>query len=79
MESWGVWDIRPISECSSRTGRKPIGGIWLDRNKGDSETPNVRSRSVAKDSAYYRDDSMFAATPPLEALRLLLSDLAGPC
>eukprot|EP00969_Alexandrium_andersonii_P134430 5947596-Alexandrium_andersonii.AAC.1 len=28
MESWGVWDIRPISECLSRTGKKPIGGRW---------------------------------------------------
>eukprot|EP00969_Alexandrium_andersonii_P126633 5596603-Alexandrium_andersonii.AAC.1 len=26
MESWGVWDVRPISECLSRTGKKPIGG-----------------------------------------------------
>eukprot|EP00969_Alexandrium_andersonii_P213794 9440964-Alexandrium_andersonii.AAC.1 len=76
MESWGVWDVRPISECLSRAGKKPIGGRWVDHNKGDSETPNVRSRYVAKDIAYYKEDSMFAATSPLEALRLLWSDLA---
>eukprot|EP00969_Alexandrium_andersonii_P082058 3617459-Alexandrium_andersonii.AAC.1 len=71
MESWGVWGVRPISECLSRTGKKPIGGRWVDHNKGDAESPNVRSRYVAKDIAYYKGDSMFAATPPLEALRLL--------
>ena len=31
---------------------------------------------MAKDIAKWKDDSMFAATPPLEAVRLLLSDLA---
>eukprot|EP00969_Alexandrium_andersonii_P359433 15453206-Alexandrium_andersonii.AAC.1 len=38
--------------------------------------PNVRSRYVANDVAFYKVDSMFAATHPLEALRLPLSDLA---
>eukprot|EP00969_Alexandrium_andersonii_P127801 5648443-Alexandrium_andersonii.AAC.1 len=76
MESWGVWDVRPISECLPRAGKRPSGGWWAGRNKGDASTPNVRSRYVAKDIAYFKDDSMFAATPPLEALRLPLSDLA---
>eukprot|EP00969_Alexandrium_andersonii_P337473 14915863-Alexandrium_andersonii.AAC.1 len=26
MESWGVWDVRPISECLARAGRRPVGG-----------------------------------------------------
>ena len=76
MESWGVWEVRPVEECMQRTGKKPIGGRWVDHNKGDAENPKVRSRYVAKDIAYWRDDSMFVATPPLEAVRLLLSDLA---
>ena len=44
-------------------------------NKGDEATPDVRSRLAAKDFAGRRDDAFFAATPPLEALRLLISDL----
>ena len=76
MESWGVWEVRPVEECVQRTGKKPIGGRWVDHNKGDAENPKVRSRYVAKDIAYWRDDSMFVDTPPLEAVRLLLSDLA---
>ena len=56
-------------------GRTPIATRWVDVNKGDAATPDVRSRLVAKDFAGARDDSFFAATPPLEALRMLLSDM----
>ena len=76
MQDWKVWEVRTIKECKEVTGKAPIGGRWVDHNKGDAEAPNVRSRYVAKDIAFYKDDSMFAATPPLEALRLLLLDLA---
>ena len=44
-------------------------------NKGDSERMEVRSRLVAKEFKW-RDPFMegtFAATPPLEALRYVLS------
>eukprot|EP00969_Alexandrium_andersonii_P197736 8735287-Alexandrium_andersonii.AAC.1 len=44
--------------------------------RATSETPDVRSRYVAKVSAFWKGDAMFAATPPSEAARLLLSDLA---
>eukprot|EP00969_Alexandrium_andersonii_P294605 13021984-Alexandrium_andersonii.AAC.1 len=63
MGSWHVRDVRPVSECLARAGKRPIGGRWVDHNKGDAETPNVRSRYVAKDTAFYKGDSMFAATP----------------
>eukprot|EP00969_Alexandrium_andersonii_P294439 13014634-Alexandrium_andersonii.AAC.1 len=48
----------------------------VGHNKGDAENPTVRSRYVAKDIAHWKDDAMLAATPPLEAARLLLSFLA---
>eukprot|EP00969_Alexandrium_andersonii_P199062 8790611-Alexandrium_andersonii.AAC.1 len=34
VESWGVRDVRPISERLSRAGTRPIGGRWVDHNKG---------------------------------------------
>ena len=46
---------------------------WLDTNKGDSAHPNIRSRFVAREIAHERDTAMFAATPPLEANKLLYS------
>eukprot|EP00969_Alexandrium_andersonii_P065238 2873220-Alexandrium_andersonii.AAC.1 len=35
MQSWQVCEVRPIAECRERTGKNPIGGRWLDHNKGD--------------------------------------------
>ena len=44
--------------------------------RATQRTPTYAAATLQKDIAYWRDESMFAATPPLEALRLLLSDLA---
>ena len=44
----------------------------MDVNKGDDEDPNYRSRLVAKDFTRKGDSSIFASTPPLEALRTIL-------
>eukprot|EP00969_Alexandrium_andersonii_P098627 4352988-Alexandrium_andersonii.AAC.1 len=54
-----------------------MGGRWVDHNKGEFLNPSVRSRYVAKDIAFWKGDAMFAATPPLGALRVLLSNLAA--
>ena len=55
------------------TGKKPIAVRWIDVNKGDAKNPNMRSRVVAKEFNTYNDVSLYAATPPLEALILILS------
>ena len=58
---------------------KPIPTRWLDLNKGDDVTENIRSRCVAQETkrrpSIATDDiaATFAATPPLEAVRMLLS------
>eukprot|EP00973_Karenia_brevis_P049659 6892946-Karenia_brevis.AAC.1 len=52
-------------------GAKIIQLRWIDTNKSTQENPQVRSRLVAKDSKQgggVRHD-LFAATPPLEALK----------
>ena len=71
LREWEVWEEVPVEECHKVTGRKPLGGRWVDVNKGDARTPVVRCRYVAKDFANCKNDEFFAATPPLEALRLL--------
>ena len=76
MEDWGVWDVVDVSEAVRVIGKPPLGGRWVDVDKGDSENPNVRCRYVAKEIAYFRDDGLFAAMPPLESLRMLVSHLA---
>ena len=70
-------DAGGVGRGSEVRGRKPIQTRWVDVNKGDFKSPDVRSRLVAKDFAARRDDSFYAVTPPLEALRLLLSDMTS--
>jgi len=76
MRGWKVWEEVTTAECHRRTGKGPLGGRWVDHNKGDRDSPVVRCRYVAQEVAHYKDDSLFAATPPLEALRMIISDAA---
>ncbi len=73
MLDWGVWERALITDCWRETGKAPIGSKWVDVNKGDAMKPLIRSRFVVKEIATYKTDDFFAATPPLESFRLLLS------
>ncbi len=68
-----MWERALVTDCWKETGKAPIGSKWVDVNKGDATKPVIRSRFVVKEIATYKSDDFFAATPPLEALRLLLS------
>ena len=59
-----------------KTGGKLIGVKWVIVNKGDQENPDIRARLVGKEFRTHNDDSLYAATPPLEALRLIVSHAA---
>jgi hypothetical protein len=76
MIDWAVWEEVPVARCWQTTGKGPLGGRWVDVNKGDAATPNVRCRYVAKEIAYHKSDDFFAAMPPLETLRMLISRAA---
>ena len=69
----GVYRKVSISKCLQMTGKKPIQVRWIDVNKRDDENPNYRSRLVAKDFKTSINLELYAATPPLEALRSLVS------
>ena len=66
----------PVAECYQRTNKSPISVRWVDTNKGDTERPNYRSRFVAREINTYKRNDLFAATPPLEAMKLILSTAA---
>ena len=68
-----VWKKRPVAEARERTGKPPITVKWVDVNKGDEDSPNYRSRLVAREIRLPGEESIFAPTPPLEALRTVLS------
>lgn len=67
----------PIEECASRTGKQPTSVRWIDINKGDADHPNYRSRLVAREINRRKRDDLFAATPPLEALKIISSMAAS--
>ena len=66
-------DKVPEEECWRNTGKKLIGTRWVDVNKGDDEHPEYRSRLVANEINTGKMEGLFAATPPLEAKKCLMS------
>ena len=66
----------PIKECLDKTGKQPIAVRWIDVNKQDASNPLYRYRLVGKEFKAYDDMSLYVATPPIEALRLILHQAA---
>ena len=66
----------PLAACLSATGRKPIGVRWIDINKGDAASPRYRSRLVVKEYNNSKQPELFAAKPPAEGQKVMLSKLA---
>lgn len=55
------------------TGKRPIIVTWFDAQRS---LGNYRSRLVAKEIMTYRDDDLYAATPPIESSKYLSARLA---
>ena len=72
-----LYDKVPISECRRNTGKGPISVRWIDINKGDQVNPNYRSRIVAREINTHKREDLFAAIPPLEALKIIFSFAAS--
>ena len=71
----GVYD-RVSRDEQRQTGGKVIGTKWIDVSKEDIDRPNIRCRLVGKEFRTTPDDALYASTPPLEALRVILSRAA---
>ncbi len=65
--------MRTINEARVKMGKRPIEVRWVETNKGDDEHPIIRSRLVAMEIRTAGQDAIFAPTPPLESLRMILS------
>ena len=79
MRMLKVFEYAPLEEAREATGRAPISVDWVDVDKGDDSRPEYRSRLVAQEtrasSTIASGDigAVFAATPPLECLRIVCS------
>ena len=65
----GVYEKVPLEECYQKTGKAPLKAWWVDVDEGT----RYRSRWVAKQFKNSDSEEWFAATPPIEALRTILS------
>ena len=77
FRSMKVYDKVPKDRCWKETGKAPIGVRWVDINKGDTITPNYRSRLVAMEFKTDERPEWYAATPPSECLKILISKMAS--
>ncbi len=68
-----VYEKVPLEECWKVTGRAPVGAKGVDTNNGDKEKPEYRCRLVAKEIKIDKREDLFAATPPLDAKKILCS------
>ena len=71
-----VWTKIPRAKAL-KMGWKVIKVRWIDVNKGDKNNPMIRCRLVGKEFNDGEEEGLFAATPPLEALKLIVSDAAS--
>ena len=71
-----VW--KGVHPGAQRSETPPIRVRWVLCNKGDAARPEIRARLVACEIKTYEDTTglFYASTPPLEAKRVLLSELA---
>ena len=72
FKSHQVYEKVPIEEAKKNEA-KLITTRWVDINKGDGEKPQYRSRLVARELNAQDEAGLFAATPPLEAKKVLFS------
>ena len=66
----------PVAEIGSH---EVIKTRWVDTNKGDERSPEIRCRLVAKEvkkrnNTEEESVNFFASTPPLEAVKFLISE-----
>ena len=73
VRKMNLYDQVSIEECYRVTGKAPISVRWVDISKGDVDNPNYRSWLVAREINTHKSGDSFAATPPLEALKIIRS------
>ena len=67
-----VYDRVPREE-QLETGGNLSGTTSIDVNKGDMDKPEIDCRLVGQEFRTTPDNALYASTPPLEPLRLIVS------
>ena len=72
-----IWEIESKQQAREESGSQPIRMKWVVCNKGGKKDPDIRARLVACEINTYATDEFYAATPPLEANKMLYSEYAS--
>ena len=70
-----VYTTVSLEECVRVTGKQLIGARCVDIHKQDEENYKYRSRLATNEIKRTPMPELYAATPPLECLSMLLSDV----
>ena len=62
--------------CPRVTGKAPTKTGWVETDTTKPGKLNVRARWVAKENRTHARPELYASTPPLEALKVVLSEVA---
>ncbi len=73
LKKHGVHEKVPLEECWKNIGKAVAGVKWVNANKGDKENSEYQCRSVAKEIKKDKREGLLAATPTLEAKKMLFS------
>ena len=75
MQKEQLWDVVQRQQAE---GQRIVSVKWVDTNKGSDDKPEIRCRLVARDFKGHDKDreDLFAATPPWELKRVLMSHAA---
>ena len=71
-----IYEDASAGDRLARVGKPPVGTKWVDTARGDDQNPQYRSRLVVTEVRRPWSEKRTAATPPLEALRLLVAPAA---
>ena len=72
VKKLGVHEVMPKWQ-QVLMGGEILGTRWVDVSKDDSEHPDCRSRLAGREFNIGKDDSLYASTPHLKALRYVVS------
>merc|ERR1712051_393273 len=73
VHDMGIYEYWSTSDAMNRSGKRPLRLKWIDTDKGGG---NLRSRLVCTEVRKPGTEAIFAPTPPLDSMRLVVCKAA---
>ena len=76
FKEMNVYEEMPRSRVAEYSEPVTVGARWVITNKGTKEKPVIKARLVAQEFAHDRRADLYAGTPGLSTVKLLMSNFA---